>query len=98
MCPVVHLLAGALEVVQVVSNYSFLADNLVDYLTGIGPGSPSHNHENDVTFLLVLGNFFLMNLPQEDHGIRCNPYPRFHFGNGVCTCQCFGGDDPGLNA
>ena len=98
MCPVAYLLAGALEVVQVVSNCSFLADNLVDYLTGIGPGSPSHNHENDVTFLLVLGNFFLMNLPQEDNGIRCNPYPRFHFGNGVCTCQCFGGDDPGLNA
>ena len=63
MYPVAYLLAGALEAVQFVSNYSYLADNLVDYLTGNGPGCLSHNHETDLASLLVLGSFFLMNLP-----------------------------------
>ena len=94
MYPVAYLLAGALEAVRFFSNYFYLADNLTDYLTGNGPGSLSHDPETDVASLSVLGSFFPRNLPSEDRGIRCNPYQRFHFGNDVCTCQCFGGDDP----
>ena len=92
---VAYLLAGALEAVQFFSNYFYLADNLTDHL-GNGHGSLSHNPGTDVASPSVLGSFFPRNLPLEDREIRCNPCQLFHFGNEVCTCHCFDGDDPAV--